>query len=255
MNAAVLTIKRSNELEGCLEALIRWRTWRSNDYYGITASRRAGVPSIKETQQKVRQMLEADPELAEQEVIENAIRNARLAILGTVPGKRLDRASAHIQSFKLQGLLIAPLAWRAFADPFPEPEWGRWRPCVDAEDRTNADDFDDLRAQFDIQRLGLLMDVWVLAEGGEICDMIERWTAEFYQPDITCCARHSFARAELLYRYSAAAPEAGRAYIHIEDALRAEGGVSLEEAFKDGQRFGLVLPETLDEPGIDEVPR
>jgi hypothetical protein len=35
----------------------------------------------------------------------------------------------------------------------------------------------------------------------------------------------------------------------------ALAGVSLEEAFQDGQRFGLVRPETFDEAGLNEVPR
>jgi hypothetical protein len=251
-----LTI-RNSELEECLEILVRWRTSRSNDHHGITASRSISsrYPDIKEMQQKVLQILEENPTLVAP-VIADAIRSARDTVLQGVPGEWRNHASEHIPLFTLEDLLKTPLAWRDGSLSWrTEPAWGRWRPYVDEEDREDSSDFDNLETDFNIQRLGWIADAWVLEEGGEIREVIECWAGEFIQPDINCCALHWVAQAELLYRYQAEAPEDGRAYVHIEDALRGEGGVSLEEAFKDGQRFGLVLPETLDEPGIDEVPR
>ena len=206
------------ELRAWLEPLIRWRFNVSDVHYGI-ADR-----SVEKIQSEVWRLLYSA--WIDREIITTALRRARASV-----SKGVDIQG----SISLKMLLKPPLkTWEGHWENTKTP--GGWK-CLPAEDDCFAD---ALQADYEMTRLGHIINAWGLEVDGEITEIIECWSAGFWPLDLhgqtdcqTCAGCHTF------YRYPVANHWHGYVYPHLGQAVRAEGGSSVEEALEEGLAWGL----------------
>ena len=171
------------ELRAWLEPLIRWRFNVSDVHYGI-ADR-----SVEKIQSEVLGLL--DSAWIDREIITTALRRARAAV-----SKGVDIQG----SISLKMLLKPPLkTWEGHWENTKTPRG--WK-CLPAEDDCFAD---ALQADYEMTRLGHIINAWGLEVDGEITEIIECWRAAFWPLDLrgqtdcqTCAGCHTFTATRLL---------------------------------------------------------
>jgi hypothetical protein len=139
-------------------------------------------------------------------------------------------------SISLKALLRQPLkAW--------EGHWGSHDTPAGWWSLSEGDDcFDEtLLGDYEVARMGKIIDAWAIVVDGKITEVIECWGATFSPWDLYCMGCQPDAECQTFYRYHVDKSLEGRVYPHLEQAARAEGRRFGGSGAQGGPRLGLEL--------------